>query len=119
MTTEAATATDIEYDEREAGIYPSVFTGVGTYEFNDPATQEKEIRWRWTFADDKGEMDTITSRTFAPRSKALKIYSGILGRAPMKGDKPKDLIGKDVQVIYGPNQNGRLTVTDVLPLKTK
>jgi hypothetical protein len=117
VTTE--TDNDIVYTEREPGIYPAVFTAIKNHEYNDQATGELEKRWVWEFADEAGTMDTMTSRLFAARSKATKIFTGIVGRAPKNGDKPSAFIGKDVNVVWGPNQNGRLTITDVVPLKAK
>ena len=110
---------EVVYDEREQGIYPAVFTGCSNFDYTDAATGQLELRWRWVFADDRGEFDTLTSRSFAPGTNALKFFRGLLGRDPKKGDKPSDSIGKEVQVIYGPNRNGKLTITDVMPLKAK
>lgn len=113
MTTETAPA-EISYSEPEAGIYPAMFTGCEPFQYEDKTTGEIELRWRWVFyGDDDIEFDTLTSRTFRPGTNALKLFTGILGRAPMKGDKPSDHYGKRVQLVYGPNKGGKLTVTDV------
>lgn len=112
MTTE--TAVEISYSEPEAGIYPATFTGCEPFQYEDKTTGEIELRWRWIFyGDDDVEFDTLTSRTFRPSTNALKLFTGILGRAPVKGDKPSDHYGRRVQLVYGPNKGGKLTVTDV------
>lgn len=112
MTTE--TAVEISYSEPEAGIYPAVFAKCEPFQYEDKTTGEIELRWRWVFyGDDDVEFDTLTSRTFRPGTNALRLFTGILGRAPMKGDKPSDHFGKRVQLVYGPNKGGKLTVTDV------
>lgn len=110
MTAEA----EISYSEPEAGIYPAAFTACEPFQYEDKTTGEIELRWRWVFyLDDETEMDTLTSRSFRPGTNALKLFTGILGRAPVQGDKPSDSYGKRVQVVYGPNKGGKLTVTDV------
>ena len=106
-----------EYRERESGIYRSKFVRVEETEFTDKATGEVVKRWRWVFQElsdptTVGEMDTLTSRNFKPRSNGLKLFMGILGRPPVQGDDPAKHYGTIVDVVYGPNQNGRLTVTD-------
>ena len=108
---------EIEFNEREVGVYPAEFKGAVDFEYTDQATAEVEHRWRWKFSDANGDFDTITTRTFLPGSNALKFFTGLLGRPPIKGDKPNDSIGLFVNVIYGPNRNGKLTITDVMPLK--
>ena len=73
---------EVVYDEREQGIYPAVFTGCSNFDYTDAATGQLELRWRWVFADDRGEFDTLTSRSFAPGTNALKFFRGLLGRDP-------------------------------------
>jgi hypothetical protein len=104
--------------ERDAGIYVSEFLGVMPFQYDDKATGEKQDRWRWLFVDaDKHPLDTLTSPHFRPRSNGLKLFTGILGRAPKDGDRPNESVGKIVNVVWGLNQGGKLTVTDVLPFK--
>lgn len=111
----AETESSIAYSEPEPGIYPAMFVKCEDFSYDDKTTGEKEYRWRWVFYSevDEIEFDTLTSRNFRPRTNALKLFTGILGRPPVKGDKPADHYGTGVQVIYGPNQSGKLTVTDV------
>lgn len=109
---------EIEYGELEPGIYPAQFTAVEPFEYDDKTTGEKEYRWRWVFLMPDGtEQDTLTSRSFRPGTNALKLFTGILGRPPVKGDKPSDRYGQDVQIVYAPNKGGKLTITDVHSLK--
>jgi hypothetical protein len=109
---------DIEYGELEPGIYPAQFVNVEPFEYEDKTTGDTEYRWRWVFLmEDGSEQDTLTSRNFRPGTNALKLLTGILGRDPRKGDKPSDHYGRDVQIVYGPNKGGKLTITDVHALK--
>lgn len=113
MTTETVPA-EVVYSEPEAGIYPAQFSACEPFQYEDKTTGEIELRWRWVFhTDDDTEFDTLTSRSFRPGTNALKLFTGILGRAPISGDKPADSYGKRVQLVYGPNKGGKLTVTDV------
>lgn len=108
------TAPEVVYSEPEAGIYPAQFSACEPFQYEDKTTGEIELRWRWVFhTDDDTEFDTLTSRSFRPGTNALKLFTGILGRAPITGDKPSDSYGKRVQLVYGPNKGGKLTVTDV------
>lgn len=113
---------EFAYQERSPGIYPAVFKLIEDFEATDQATGEVKPFWRWVFQDidddtTAGEVDTITSRHYRARSNGLKLFTGLLGRAPGPGDDPEKLYGTTVNVVYGPNQNGRLTITDVLPYK--
>ena len=111
---------EISYSEPEAGIYPATFTACEPFSYVDSVTGETELRWRWGFhADDDTEFDTLTSRTFRPGTNALKLFTGILGRAPVKGDKPSDRYGQHGNIVYGPNKGGKLTVTDFHADKAK
>jgi hypothetical protein len=120
MTTETFTADEIVFDEPEAGIYPATFEGIETFSYEDKQTGETETRWRWAWMGLSGTpFDTLTSRSFKPGTNALKLFAGILGRAPQSGDKPNDHIGELHQLVYGPNRNGTLTVTGVHRDKAK
>ena len=111
---------DIEYGELEPGIYPAQFVTIEDFEYDDKTTGEKEYRWRWNFLmEDGSEQDTLTSRNFRPGTNALKLFTGILGREPRKGDKPADHYGRDVMIVYSPNKGGKLTITDVHAIKAK
>jgi len=117
MTTEMTlkeVADEIVFDEPEAGIYPATFEGVEPFSYEDKQTGETELRWRWVFVGIDGtDFDTLTSRSFRPGTNGLKLFTGILGRAPRNGDKVSDHVGAFVQLVYGPNKGGKLTVTDV------
>jgi hypothetical protein len=105
---------EIEFSELEPGIYPAQFIACEPFDYDDKVTGEKEYRWRWVFLmTDGSEQDTLTSRNFRPGTNALKLFTGILGRDPVKGDKPSTYFGRDVQIVYGPNKGGKLTITDV------
>jgi hypothetical protein len=119
MVTEQITgADDIAFDEPEAGIYEAVFMGLELKPVTDEGTGESKTLWVWKFqVSDTVKLDTLTSATFASGSNALKLFTGILGHPPAKGDKPNEHIGTKVSVVYGPNRAGKLTVTDALPVK--
>ena len=113
-------ADEIEFAEPDAGIYPAVFMGLELKPVVDDATGEAKTLWLWKFqVSDTLKLDALTSATFAPGSNALKLFTGILGRPPTKGDKPNDHVGTKVSAVYGPNRAGKLTVTDALPDKGK
>jgi hypothetical protein len=119
MTTETDEI-EIVYSEPEPGIYPAMFVKIEPFQFEDKTTGELELRWRWVFYGevDETEFDTLTSRSFRPGTNGLKLFTGILGRAPVSGDKVADHYGTPVQLVYGPNKGGKLTVTDVHRDKT-
>lgn len=109
---------DFEYAERVAGVYPAVFIRVEDYPIKDKDTDEVKPMWRWVFHDidddtPAGEMDTISTPGYRPRSNGLRIFTGMLGRDPGPGDDPLKLAGATFDVVYGQNQGGRLTITDV------
>lgn len=104
------------YTERAPGSYRATFVKLDTdYRLIDKDTQEELIRWRWVWQEvgdttTMGELDTISSPSFRARTNGLKLFTGMLGRAPKEGDNTDDLIGQVFDVQYGPNQNGRYTV---------
>ena len=120
ITDETMIADEVVYTELEAGIYPATFIACEPFSYEDKVTGEIELRWRWAFVlDDDSIVDTLTSRNFRPGTNALKLYTGILGRAPVSGDRVGASYGKMVNIVYGTNKSGKLTVTDVHPYKAK
>ena len=61
-----------------------------------------------------GVIDTITSPSLKARTNGYKFFAGMLGRPPTENDDTDDLIGQVFDVVYGPNQNGRLTIVGVM-----
>lgn len=111
MTTERVP--EVVYSEPEAGVYPGTFIACEPFQYDDKTTGEVELRWRWGFySDDDIEFDTLTSRSFRPGTNGLKLFTGILGRPPVPGDKPSDSYGKHGSIVYSPNKGGKLTVTE-------
>ncbi len=112
------------YIERAPGVYRATFVKLDTdYKLTDKETREELTRWRWVWQEVSdpttvGELDTITSTSFRAKTNGLKLFTGMLGRAPKDGDNTDDLIGQEFDVVYGPNQNGRNTVTGASPAKT-
>ena len=108
-----------KYTERAAGVYPAKFVKLDeNYEITDRETKEQVIRWRWVFQDvndptTAGELDTLSSPGFRPRSNGLKFLTGMLGGPPPADFDTDTLLGQVFDVTYGPNQNGTLTVTSV------
>lgn len=116
---------EYEYHEREAGVYDAVFTNIRTVQdIPDFQTGELGPRWVWTFQDVEddttaGVIDAMTATHIGKTTRALsrRIMVGLLGRQPANGDNPTTLYGALVKVVYGPNSNGKLSITDVLPAK--
>jgi hypothetical protein len=110
----------VAYKERAPGIYRAKFVKLDTdYHLTDKETGEDITRWRWVFQETgdtttMGEMDTLTSTGFKSRSNGLKFFTGMLGRAPTPADDTDALLGQTFDVVFGPNQNGRHTITNVL-----
>lgn len=114
------------FKERTPGIYRAKFVKLDEdFRLTDRDTKEEVIRWRWVFQETNdpttvGELDTVTSPGFRARSNGLKFLTGMLGRQPQEGDDTATLIGQEFDVVYGPNQAGRYTITGVsLPNKAK
>ena len=117
------TGDDIGYDkdrdgDREPGIYVAEFLGVSHFQYVNKVSNETEDRWRWLFRDDQQKpLDTLTSTHMRAGSNGLKLFTGILGRAPKEGEKPNDKVGTIVQAVWGPNRGDKLTITSVVPYK--
>ena len=66
-----------KYTERDAAVYLATFVKLDeSFEITDRDTKETVIRWRWVFQDindptTAGEIDTITTPGFRPRSNGL------------------------------------------------
>jgi hypothetical protein len=111
------------YQERKAGIYRSTFTGTHDRSFTNPETNEEEARWLWTFQEKAdpttaGVIDALTGTSLrSANSNAYKIASGIVGRKLEPGDDTDDYVGREYDVVWGPNKNGRLTITAVVPVQ--
>ena len=106
----------VAYKERAPGVYRAVFKGVTDRTITNRETGEESAMWLWRWqetGDDTtaGELDTLTSPHFKSRSNGLRLLTGMLGRAPTEADNTEDLEGQEFDVVYGPNQNGRYTVT--------
>jgi hypothetical protein len=101
----------------DPGIYRCKFTALDPeYVITDKQTGEEVSRFRWVFQSVKdtttaGELDTLTTPNFKPRTNGLKLLTGMLGRPPKEGDDTDKLVGRLFDVVWGPNQNGRLTIT--------
>jgi len=114
----------VAYKERAPGIYRSRFVKLDTdYKITDRETSEELTRWRWVFQEIEdsttvGELDTISSPGFKSRSNGLKLFTGMLGRAPTEADDTDQHLGKVFDVVWGPNQNGRMTVVNVIRVAT-
>lgn len=110
--------------ERKQGTYRARFVRLDTdFPIVDKQSGEDVIRWRWVFQDVSdpttvGELDTITSPHFKSRSNGLKFLTGMLGRAPVEADDPDTLVGQEFDVVWGPNQTGRLTIVNVMRPQT-
>lgn len=105
--------------DRKPGTYRARFVKLDTeYRMTDRESGEEVIRWRWVFQETAdsttvGELDTITSTSFRARTNGLKFFTGMLGRTPTEDDDTDALIGQEFDVLWGPNQNGRLTIVAV------
>lgn len=114
----------VAYKERAPGVYRAKFVKLDTaYKLTDRETGEEVTRWRWVFQEVSdpttvGELDTVSSPGFRARSNGLKLFTGMLGRAPTEADDTDHMLGQVFDVVYGPNQNGRNTVTNVIRIAT-
>jgi hypothetical protein len=111
------------YTERKAGVYRSTYTGWSTVTFDDKDNPGQEVtRWKWAFQEvaDKstaGQIDKLTGDSMAsPNSNAYKMASGIVGRKLEPGDDTEAHVGELYDVVYGPNQAGKLTITQVIKI---
>lgn len=107
------------FTARVAGTYRCTFVQVREVEWTDKDTGELVQRWSWEFQElDKpgsdGQIDRLTDRKLTKNSNALKFFTGLLGRPPQNGDDTDALKGTLVDVIYGPNQAGNLSITNVM-----
>jgi hypothetical protein len=108
-----------KYTERAAGTYRCRFVKLDeNFTMTDKQTGEDVTRWRWVFQEvgdptTVGEIDTISSPGFRPRSNGLKFLMGMLGGPPPAGFDTDTLIGQEFDVQYGPNQAGTLTIVGV------
>ena len=110
-----------KFNERTPGIYRSTYLGCEERNFTNPDTNEEEPRWIWRFQEvadptTAGVIDKITGTSLRSSvSNAHKMASGIVGRKLQAGDDTEAYIGRQYDVVYGPNQNGTLTITSVVP----
>jgi hypothetical protein len=105
----------VKFTERTVGVYRAKFVGVTPLTITDKVSKEEKEVWVWKWQEladptTAGELDTITGNSFKSRN-AVKLFTGMLGRPPTESDDTDALIGQDFDVVYGPNQGGRLTVT--------
>ncbi len=105
------------------GTYLCTFTELDEqYEITLKGTGETVTRYRWIFqkVDDpttEGQIDTITSPSFKPQTNGLKFLTGMLGRAPVEGDRTDGLIGRRFNVTWSPNQAGTNAITNVVAVE--
>lgn len=110
-----------KYTERTQGIYRCTFLGTEERAMLNPETQTEEDRYIWKFQEkadptSAGQLDKITGTSLrSPNSNAYRIASGLMGRKLQPGDDTDTMIGKEYDVVYGPNQAGNLTITSVVP----
>jgi hypothetical protein len=106
----------VKYAERAPGVYRAKFVALDTAYKITTREGDEMTMWRWVFQETAdpttvGELDTLTSPHFKARSNGLKLFTGMLGRAPTEQDDTDSLIGQEFDVVFGPNQAGRNTVT--------
>src|SRR5678816_309282 len=108
------------YEVRKEGIYRARYEGCREKLFEDPKTGEKELRLIWTFQDVKdaspnGTIDKITGTSMkSPNSNAHKIARGLFGGTMLPGVDTETNVGKEYDVWWGPNQEGNLTIVNVV-----
>lgn len=111
------------YRERAAGIYRAKYVGCKDTTFTDQDTGEVQDRWRWVFQEvadpaTTGELSKITPRSMkSANSNAYKMAAGILGHKPQPDDDTEAMVGQLYDVVYGENQAGNLTITNVVLVK--
>jgi hypothetical protein len=95
------------------GTYPAVVESIesGTGSFGPQR--------KWSFlVEHDGKIDSIsaiTSGNTGPRSKAYAFLSGLLGRAPLAGEKIDDPTGTRCLVTITHNEKGFPTIGAVAP----
>lgn len=111
---------DVVVRLRDPGVYVATFTRAVYDEVTNKATGEvwECIRWEFT-EDDDTVIDCLTSREFGGGSNASKVARGIIGRPLANDDKLGAFYGTTVNVVWGENKGGKMTITDVLPYKSK
>lgn len=108
------------YRERTAAIYRCTFLGTTEKDMQNTETGLDEPRWIWRFQEiadptSAGQIDKITGTSLkSPNSNAYKMASGIMGRKLEANDDTDTMIGRVYDVVYGPNQAGNLTITQVM-----
>ena len=101
----------VKYAERAPGVYRAKFVALDTAYKITTREGDEMTMWRWLFQETAdpttvGELDTLTSPHFKARSNGLKLFTGMLGRAPTEQDDTDALIGQEFDVVFGPNQAG-------------
>ena len=91
----------VKYAERAPGVYRATFVELdAAYKITDRESGEEVTMWRWVFQETQdpttvGEIDTLTSPHFRARSNGLKLFTGMLGRAPTDQDDTDTLSGRN------------------------
>lgn len=107
---------------RKEGVYTAKYLGCTEKMFDVEETGEQELRYIWRFQDvadptTVGEISKVTGTSFkSANSNAHKMARGILGKPPEAGDDTESRVGQLYNVVWGPNQAGNLTITNVIPL---
>ena len=90
--------------------------------FTNNETNVQEPRWDWQFqsvADPSSRRDLRDDATSlrSPNSNAYKFATGIMGRKLQPEDDTDSTSGRLYDVVYGPNQDGKLTITSVVKVQ--
>lgn len=108
------------YKERSQGIYRARYVGCDEKTLTDQETGEEQVRWLWRFQEvsdpaTTGEIAKFTGTSLrSPNSNAYKMAVGIVGRPLQPNDDTEVNIGQLYDVVYGQNQAGNLTITNVI-----
>lgn len=110
----------VKYATRVAGIYRARYVGTTDKKLTDQETGDEVTRWLHVFqeVDDSTTVGEISKFTGTDpksgNSNAHKMLSGIMGRKLQDGDDTDSMIGRLYDVVWGPNQAGNLTITQVV-----
>lgn len=101
------------------GVYLATLTDMRGAEFTTPDGEDRKLLV-WQFAAEvegvQVEVEGVSSRATGPASKAYGWLVALLGAENVKPHasfRPKDLLGREVQVTIGPDKRGWPKVTDL------
>lgn len=105
--------------QAEPGTYPATVKAVEPVTLDTREGSKDLIRWTLegvTVDGEVFEVDALSSRNTSNRAKGVK-WLRALGRAPSQGKptRPEDLAGLPCLIVVGANDDGDMTLEDIIP----